>query len=414
MTKNTLPVVIAGAGPTGLMCALALARQGVPVVVCEAEPALTHDLRAGTFHPPTLEMMAPYGITARMHEHGLQVRRWQIRERRGSLVAEFDLGLLADVTPYPYRLHLEQHRLTPLQLDALRNEPRAAVRFGSPVTGFEQNPHSVSVKLGQGEVEASWLIGADGGRSTVRKLLPVEFEGFTWPEQFLVVSTPYDFGRHGFTMNAYVADPLEWAAVFKMPDAGPPGLWRLAFPCEPGLADEALLDPGNVQARMQAFLPQDREYEIRYQSIYRVHQRVADKWRHGRVLLAGDAAHLNNPLGGFGLNSGVHDAVNLADKLGRVWRGEGGEALLDRYVEQRRAATIEHVQAMSIRNKRLLEERDPKVQRAHMEELVAIASDPQRSRAHLLETSMIAGLRKANSQQSKSRPAPEGKDGSRL
>ena len=105
MTKNTLPVVIAGAGPTGLMCALALARQGVPVVVCEAEPALTHDLRAGTFHPPTLEMMAPYGITARMHEHGLQVRRWQIRERRGSLVAEFDLGLLADVTPYPYRLH---------------------------------------------------------------------------------------------------------------------------------------------------------------------------------------------------------------------------------------------------------------------------------------------------------------------
>ena len=381
----------------------------MPVVLCEAEPALTHDLRAGTFHPPTLEMMAPYGITARMHEHGLQVRRWQIRERRGSLVAEFDLGLLADVTPYPYRLHLEQHRLTPLQLDALRKQPSAEVRFGTPVTGLVQKAGSVVVELEQGQLEASWLIGADGGRSTVRKLLPVEFEGFTWPEQFLVVSTPYDFGRHGFTMNAYVADPAEWAAVFKMPDAGPPGLWRLAFPCEPGLADDALLDSAAVQARMQAFLPLEQDYEIRYQSIYRVHQRVANQWRHGRVLLAGDAAHLNNPLGGFGLNSGIHDAVNLGDKLARVWRGEAGEELLERYVEQRRAATIEHVQAMSIRNKRLLEERDPKVQRAHMEELVAIAGDPQRARAHLLETSMIAGL-----ETGKSRPAPAGKDGSRL
>jgi 3-(3-hydroxy-phenyl)propionate hydroxylase len=381
------------------MCALALARQGVPVVVCEAEPNLTHDLRAGTFHPPTQEMMAPYGITARMHEHGLQVRRWQIRSRRDGLVAEFDLGLLADITPYPYRLHLEQHRLTPIQLDILRQEPTAEVHFRHRITGLEHQARYVVVEFESdgipGKLEASWVIGADGGRSTIRKLLPVAFEGFTWPEQFLVVSTPYDFARHGFTMNAYVADPVEWAAVFKMPDAGPPGLWRLAFPCDPGLPDDALLAPQNVQQRMQGFLPRDEDYEIRYQSIYRVHQRVASEWRHGRVLLAGDAAHLNNPLGGFGLNSGIHDAVNLADKLGRVWRGECGDELLDLYVHQRRAATIEQVQAMSIRNKRLLEERDPKVQRERMEELVATAADPKRARLHMLESSMIAGLRKS-------------------
>jgi 3-(3-hydroxy-phenyl)propionate hydroxylase len=381
------------------MCALALARQGVPVVLCEAEPNLTHDLRAGTFHPPTQEMMAPYGITARMHEHGLQVRRWQIRSRRGGLVAEFDLGLLADITPYPYRLHLEQHRLTPIQLDILRQEPAAEVHFRHRITGFEHKARSVLVEFESegipGKLEASWLIGADGGRSTIRKLLPVEFEGFTWPEQFLVVSTPYDLGRHGFTMNAYVADPLEWAAVFKMPDAGPPGLWRLAFPCDPGMPDDALLDPRAVQKRMQGFLPSDSDYEIRYQSIYRVHQRVASEWRHGRVLLAGDAAHLNNPLGGFGLNSGIHDAVNLADKLARVWRGEMGDELLDIYVHQRRTTTIEQVQAMSIRNKRLLEERDPEVQRRRMEELVAIAADRDRARQLLLDSSMIAGLRKS-------------------
>jgi 3-(3-hydroxy-phenyl)propionate hydroxylase len=113
------------------------------------------------------------------------------------------------------------------------------------------------------------------------------------------------------------------------------------------------------------------------------------------VLLAGDAAHLNNPLGGFGLNSGIHDAANLADKLAKVWSGEADDSLLERYVRQRRAATIEHVQAMSIRNKQLLEERDPHVHRSRMEELVAIAGNPERARAYLLESSMIAGLRKS-------------------
>ena len=197
-------------------------------------------------------------------------------------------------------------------------------------------------------------------------------------------------------MNAYVADPVEWAAVFKMPDAGPPGLWRLAFPCDPGLPDDALLDPNAVQKRMQGFPAQQlATTKSATQSIYRVHQRVASEWRHGRVLLAGDAAHLNNPLGGFGLNSGIHDAVNLAGKLARVWRGEESEALLDVYVQQRRKTTIDQVQAMSIRNKRLLEERDPAVQKARMEELMAIAADPQRARQFLLDSSMIAGLRRS-------------------
>jgi len=168
---HELPVVIAGAGPTGLMCALALAHRGVRVVVCEAEPSLTHDLRAGSYHPPTLEMMAPYGITERMHERGLKVRRWQIRSRRDALVAEFDLDLLADVTPYPYRLHLEQHRLTPIQLDVLRDEPSAEVHFGHRITGFEQKGASVLVQFESegipGKLEASWLVGADGGLRAV-------------------------------------------------------------------------------------------------------------------------------------------------------------------------------------------------------------------------------------------------------
>jgi 3-(3-hydroxy-phenyl)propionate hydroxylase len=397
---SALPVVVAGAGPTGLMCALALGRQGIPVILLESEPALTHDLRAGTFHPPTLEMMAPYGITARMHETGLKVRYWQIRDLRGEFVAQFDLGLLDDVTPHPYRLHLEQHRLTPIQLDILRRDTSADIRFGHQVTGVVQHVDRVDVDVAaDGKTEtiaATWLIGADGGRSTVRKILDIEFEGFTWPEQFVVASTHYDFGQHGFAMNSYISDPVNWAAVFKMPDQGPSGIWRAAFPGDPGLTDEALLAPDAIERAMQTLVPRSEPYAIRYKSVYRVHQRVAKTFRVGRVLIAGDAAHLNNPMGGLGLNSGIHDAVNLADKLGRVWRGEADDALLDAYVRQRRSATIEQVQAMSIRNKRLLEERDPKVQRERLTELIAIAGDAERSRKYLLESSMIAGLRRAN------------------
>ena len=393
------PVVIAGAGPTGLMCALALRKQGIPVVLCEAEPSLTHDLRAGSFHPPTLEMMAPYGITEKMHETGLKVQRWQIRNRPGDLIAEFDLGLLKDVTPYPYRLHLEQHRLTPIQLDILKRDKDVEINFGHALKSFTQDADGVTVNFGTAgadrTIKASWLIGADGGRSVVRKGLDVEFEGFTWPELFVVVSTPYDFAQHGFALNCYIADPVEWGALFKVPDDGPPGLWRLAYPVNPEESEEALLSPARVEDALQRLVPAGKPYDIRYKSTYRVHQRVASSFRSGRVLLAGDAAHLNNPLGGFGLNSGIHDAINLSDKLARHWHGEP-EALLDLYSRQRRAATIEQVQAMSIRNKQTMEERDPAVQRARLEELVTIANDPARARQHLLNTSMISGLKRAN------------------
>ena len=397
------PVVIAGAGPTGLMCALALRKQDIPVVLLESEPALTHDLRAGSFHPPTQELMAPYGITARMHETGIKVRHWQIRNRPGDLIAEFDLGLLKDITPYPYRLHLEQHRLTPIQLDLLRAEGGAEIHFGHAVKSFEPKSDGVTVTVEvdgkERVIEASWLIGADGGRSAVRKGLDVEFEGFTWPELFVVASTPYDFAQHGFALNCYIADPVEWGALFKLPDVGPPGLWRLAYPVNPDESDEVLLAPERIEAALQRLVPKSGAYDVRYKSTYRVHQRVAASFRAGRVLLAGDAAHLNNPLGGFGLNSGIHDAINLCDKLGRHWRGEGGQRnddLLDLYSRQRRAATIEQVQAMSIRNKRTMEERDPAVQRKNLEALVAVAADPVKAREHVLNTSMISGLKRAN------------------
>src|SRR4029077_6208908 len=209
--------------------------------------------------------------------------------------AAFDLDLLADVTPYPYRLHLEQHRLTPIQLDILRQTTQAEIRFAPPGTAFVRHADHVRVEVaadGKPDViAASWLIGADGGRSTGRKTLGGEFEGFTYPEQFLVASTPHDFGQDGFALNSYIADGADWAAVFKMPDGGPPGIWRAAFPADADLPDEALLDAERHEQRQARLVARAQRYEIRYKSIYRVHQRVAKTFREGRVLIAGDAAH---------------------------------------------------------------------------------------------------------------------------
>ena len=392
-------VIVAGAGPVGLLTALALASREVPVLVLEAEAALTHDLRAGTFHPPTLEMMAPYGITDEMHRTGIRVPRWQHRDRVEGVIAEWDLSLIADETPYPYRFHLEQHRLTPIIFDRLKRLPHATVRFGVRVADVGQDADRVWVAAETAEgierFEGAWLVGADGGRSEVRKRVGVEFEGFTWPERFVVVSTGYDFAAHGFTPNAYVADPEQWAAVFKMPDAEPGGLWRIAFPVPPEEPDERTLSAAEIERRMQYFVPRAEPYAIRYKSIYKVHQRVAKEFRRGRVLLAGDAAHLNNPLGAFGLNGGIHDAISLAGKLGDVCRGEADATLLDRYERQRRTVNVEYVQEGSIRNLRTLAERDPAARKARFDELRRANADPRLARQFLLQSSMIASIRRA-------------------
>jgi 3-(3-hydroxy-phenyl)propionate hydroxylase len=391
------PVIIVGAGPAGMTVALSLALQDIPVVVLESEPKLPRDLRAGSFHPPTVEMMEPLGIAEDFLALGIKVPRWQIRDRQ-EVVVEWDLGLIADATPYPFRLHVEQYKLTPLLYRRLASVG-AEVRFGHRFLDATQDADGVTAHVqtngGAEQVRGCYLVGADGGRSAVRHTMGVAFEGFTWPDRFLVASTPYDLAPHGFTMNAYVSDPIEWAAIFKMPHEGPPGLWRILVPTDPEMPEEALLEEPYVEQRLQYFLPRAESYEVAYKSTYKVHQRVASEFRVGRMLLVGDAAHVNNPLGAFGLNGALHAAVNLGEKLGPVWRGDAEEGLLDRYVRQRRQANIDFVQAQSIRNKELLQERDPAVRAERLAELRRTGADPKRAREFLLRSSMIASVRRA-------------------
>jgi 3-(3-hydroxy-phenyl)propionate hydroxylase len=245
-------------------------------------------------------------------------------------------------------------------------------------------------------VRAAYVIGCDGGRSTVRKLSGIDFDGFTYPERFIKIATHFDFAaaNANLVFRNYFSDPDEWCNLFKVRGETPAGLWRAIFPMRADETDDEALKPENVEARLQRFFPKPSSYAVEYVNVYGVHQRVAATFRNGRVLLAGDSAHVNNPIGGMGMNGGIHDAVNLAGKLTRVLHGDD-DALLDLYSRQRRHAAVAYVQAQTIANKRLLEERDPSVRRHNLDDLRRVAGDPVRARRYMRRAALIESLKSA-------------------
>ncbi len=390
-------VLIAGAGPVGLVAAAALVRRGVPVTVFEASATLNDESRASTFHPSTLDFLAELGFAADLIAQGLKAPRLQYRSRRDGVIARFDFSAIADATRHPYRLQAEQFKLTRIIHAKLAGDPNYRIEFDRRVCGVTQDDAGVTVRVQSAdgvseERRAQWLIGADGARSDVRDALAMEFEGFTWPERFLVVSTPFDFYTAIPQLDAvsYVADPAQWHFLLQIPDA-----WRLMFPVPPGVPDEVASSRDFAQTQLARVIPGISNYDIIHTTLYRVHQRVAKSFRVGRVFLAGDAAHINNPLGGMGMNGGIHDALNLTQRLARVWCGESPVDELDRYDRQRRGITLEYVQTHSIANKRNLEASDPAERDAFRDQMRAIAVDRARTHDYLLRLSMIASLKRA-------------------
>jgi len=396
MTVSTPHVLIAGAGPVGMMSALALGRAGIRVTLYESAAGLNRDLRASTFHPPTLDMLAKYGLTSSLIEQGLVARFTQQRDRTQGVIAEFDLSQLAGLTDHPFRLQCEQWKLTDLILAQLTQLPHVSVEFDSRVESVSQTANSVSVHIRQGDqlqtLHGDYLIGADGAWSAVRTQLGIAFEGYTYPERFLVVSTPFEYADHMPQLSYvnYCSDPHEWCVLLRVPT-----LWRVLFPTKEDETDEQVLTDESVQTRLQRLLPQSEDYTVVHRTLYKVHQRVAQHFRQGRVFLAGDAAHINNPLGGMGMNGGIHDAMNLCEKLTAVLLQGAHTEVLDLYEKQRRTIAIEYINASTARNKKEIEERDPVLRQKNHDELRALAADPASSLAYLRKTSMIDALERA-------------------
>lgn len=396
MQTHQAHVVVAGAGPVGLVSALLLAKQGVSVTVLESAPALNRDLRASTFHPPTLDMLAPLGLTDDLVAQGLVARYTQQRDRQEGVIAEFDMQLIAPDTDHPFRLQCEQWKLTQMIHAQLNAMPHVHMLFDAKVTQVTQTADQVQVAFTQAEeahsLQAHYLIGADGAWSAVRRSLNIEFEGFTYPERFLVVSTAFEYADHlpRLSYVNYCSDPHEWCVLLRVPT-----LWRVLFPTKAEETDEAVLTDESVQARLQNLLPQAQAYVTQHRTLYKVHQRVAQRFRHGRVVLAGDAAHINNPLGGMGMNGGIHDAMNLSEKLLSILQHGESDALLDQYERQRRTIAIDYINASTARNKRDIEERDPVKRKENQQALRELSLDPVRARAYIRQSSMIDALERA-------------------
>jgi 3-(3-hydroxy-phenyl)propionate hydroxylase len=394
-------VLIAGGGPVGLLCAWSLGRRGLRVRLFDVNAAPQADPRAATTHPATLDLLADEGLSGDMARVGLIAPVFQFWDRpSGELIAQFDHAILAGETQHPFVVQCEQFKTSKLLLERLKRIPNVEVLFGYEVVDVKQTDDLVDVEVrgpnGTATHSGQYLIGADGGRSTVRKQSDIPFDGFTWPERFLVLTTPYDFeAQRGYCYRSYFADPDAWCNCFKVSADGPPGLWRTVFPADPALSETDLMGDVGVQARLQSFFPSPEPFEIVHRNLYVTHQRVAATFRRGRVVLAGDSAHVNNPIGGMGLNGGIQDAVSISDKLARIVLDQESDALLDLYDRQRRAVAVEFVQEQSIANKKRLEARDPEVRRRNLDELREIAADPARAKQFLLRSSMIISQRRA-------------------
>jgi len=351
-------VLISGGGPVGMTLAYSLALKGISVRVIESAAGCIEDMRASTFHPPTIEMMESLGLREDLEAQSLRAPIYQYGNLVDQTFYSLDMSELAEVTPYPYRMQCEQFKLTRLIAEKLNALPNAEVLFSHRVSKFEQASNGVQVAVESPYdirlFHADYLVGADGGNSTVRKWLNTGFNGFTYPESFLTLSTAYPIEDHlpWLQQVNYVTDKPNWWVLLRVP-----GLWRVLVPQKVDVSDSEVISDLNKDALFSALLDTSDNIETIHRTCYRVHQRVAKTFRRGRVLLAGDAAHLNNPLGGFGMNSGIHDAMNLSEKLAQIFFDNGdADELLDKYDRQRRTVTNEFVQKQTIANKRAFEE----------------------------------------------------------
>jgi 2-polyprenyl-6-methoxyphenol hydroxylase and related FAD-dependent oxidoreductases len=374
-------VVVIGAGPTGLLTAYGLAKQGVHVTVVEERAMLDDSPRAMVYLPSSLKALDDLGLLEEAEKVGARGHAFTMRFASG-YIGELDHRVLQVHTPYYYTLHFGQHVLAKLILEQLLKLPNASVLWGTRFNRVVDNAQRVAVEVsteaGEQRLEADWVVAADGARSAVRKSLGIKFEGFTWPDTFMATNVYFDFAAHGYCENTMIADPVNWAVISKISNDN---LWRVAYGERTDWTEEER--QANVAKRYEHFLPEGASYTLDRASSYRVHQRCASTYRAGRILLAGDAAHATSPIGGLGFTAGIQDAVTLIEALGLVLKGHD-EDVLDYYAAERRRIFLDIVNPLAIEHKRRVQEADPGRRAQDEEGFRKMASDPNYVRNALM------------------------------
>jgi 2-polyprenyl-6-methoxyphenol hydroxylase-like FAD-dependent oxidoreductase len=317
-------IVIAGAGPVGLALALALTRRGIAVRVLEKREALSAASRASTFHPPTLDALDQLGVLAPLLPEGVRVDRILWRQVETGAAAGIDLGILGAETGFPFRWHREQQDVTPALLAAL---PPGCVRFGAGVTALSQDDAGVTLRAADGSTHrARYAVGCDGASGALRGLAGIGVEGNDYAHRVLRILTPHDLREDvpGLDGLGYLYDATGSCSLLRMPE-----VWRLIFRVPPEMSDADAMEEAHARGRIARFLPGLQGLEVAGRDVYGVKRAMATAYRAGRVLLAGDAAHLTNTRGGMNMNAGIHDAMTLAATLDLVLGGEPGPLLQD-------------------------------------------------------------------------------------
>ena len=396
MRRDRCQVVVAGAGPVGTVMATLLARAGVDTVLLEAGEDCAQDLRASTFHPPTLEMLDAIDITPMLLERGLKAPIYHWRDRQSGEAIAFDLSELADMTRYPFRIQCEQYHLSRALAAGLENAPHADVRFGRKLLSFEDDGAGVTIfaewPTAIEEIRADFLIGADGANSLVRKWLGIEFDGFTYPEKFLCLTTDTELADRltNLALVNYVSDPREWLVLLRVPS-----LWRVLLPADETMSDDELRSDATKNGVFDRLIGDGASVETPHRTLYKVHQRVAKSFVEGRVILIGDAAHLNNPLGGFGMNSGVHDAFDLFGEIEPVLKTGQGHERIARFERRRRTVTHDFTQAQTIANMQYMKVGNGSAHARRRADMQALHDDDDKRRAYLKRQAMFESLEQA-------------------
>ena len=382
-------VTIIGAGPSGLALAWWLVEQGVSVTVLEREIAIPRDMRASTFHPATLDLLTDSGLATELIERGTVVPQWQYLIHESGERVVFDMAHLSEMTAHPFRLQCEQFQLTELLAEKLANQPLCELRLGATLQSVIPGESQVTVQYqsaGEDSVNVcDWLIAADGASSQVRKSLGLDFDGQIFPKTSitLVLEHPFEDDIPNLLGVNYVWLPDRHYSLMRLRNT-----WRLTYSPEQDQDIESALSEAIAQTHIARVSPRASGAVILTRNYYTLHQRCLARFCHGRTLFIGDAAHLNSPAGGMGMNSGIHDARSLADHLVPVINGDD-PSLLERYDRRRRTIAQEEVQRLSARNYARHRETEARKRMLIWNELQEIVSDPAKHRDYLLDAAMI-------------------------